>query len=135
MAPLYFNSTHNTLVNWIIRLLLSLLCWPKVILLSYWLKNCQWNKMFANTFRSIWTTKRLVCEKCLSVFSTDLFDSLLRFAFFYGSTIKLPVFLSSQNFSSFLTCLFYDYLTSFSFNMCIRVRIHKTSHENLKYFS
>ncbi len=34
MAHLYFNSTQNTSVNWIIRLLLSLLCWPKVILLS-----------------------------------------------------------------------------------------------------
>jgi hypothetical protein len=34
LAHLYFNSTQNTSVNWIIRLLLSLLCWPKVILLS-----------------------------------------------------------------------------------------------------
>ncbi len=34
MAPLYFSNTQNTSVNWIIRLLLSLLCWPKVILLS-----------------------------------------------------------------------------------------------------
>jgi len=33
MALLYFNSAQNTLVNWIIRLLLLLLCWPKVILL------------------------------------------------------------------------------------------------------
>ncbi len=31
---LYFNSAQNTSVNWIIRLLLALLCWPKVILLS-----------------------------------------------------------------------------------------------------
>jgi hypothetical protein len=31
---LYLNSIKNTLVNWIIRLLLSLLIWPKVILLS-----------------------------------------------------------------------------------------------------
>ncbi len=34
LAHLYLNSTQNTSVNWIIRLLLSLLCWPKVILLS-----------------------------------------------------------------------------------------------------
>jgi hypothetical protein len=34
MALLYFNSTQKTAVNWIIRLLLSLLRWPKVILLS-----------------------------------------------------------------------------------------------------
>ena len=34
LAPLYLNSTQNTLVNWIIGLLLSLQCWPKVILLS-----------------------------------------------------------------------------------------------------
>ena len=34
LVPLYLNSTQNTSVNWIIRLLLSLLCWPKVILLS-----------------------------------------------------------------------------------------------------
>ncbi len=34
MAPLWFNSTQNSLVNWIIWFLLSLLCWPKVILLS-----------------------------------------------------------------------------------------------------
>ncbi len=34
LAHLFLNSTQNTSVNWIIRLLLSLLCWPKVILLS-----------------------------------------------------------------------------------------------------
>ncbi len=34
LFPLYLNSTQKTLVNWIIRLLLSILCWPKVILLS-----------------------------------------------------------------------------------------------------
>ncbi len=34
LVPLYLNSTQNTLVNWIIRWLLSLLGWPKVILLS-----------------------------------------------------------------------------------------------------
>jgi len=34
MALLYLNSTQNTSVNWIIRLLLSLSCWSKVILLS-----------------------------------------------------------------------------------------------------
>ncbi len=34
LAHLYLNSTLNTSVNWIIRLLLSLFCWPKVILLS-----------------------------------------------------------------------------------------------------
>ena len=33
MVPLHYNSTQNTSVNWIIRLLLSILCWPKVILL------------------------------------------------------------------------------------------------------
>jgi hypothetical protein len=33
-AHLYIYSTQNTSVNWIIRLLLSLLCWLKVILLS-----------------------------------------------------------------------------------------------------
>ncbi len=33
-VPLYLNSTQNTSVNWISRLLLSFLCWPKVILLS-----------------------------------------------------------------------------------------------------
>jgi hypothetical protein len=32
LALLYNNSTQKTLVNWIIRLLLSLLCRPKVIL-------------------------------------------------------------------------------------------------------
>ena len=30
----YPNSAHKTSVNWIIRLMLSLLCWPKMILLS-----------------------------------------------------------------------------------------------------
>ncbi len=34
LAHWYLNSTQNTSVNWIIRLLLWLLCWPKVILLS-----------------------------------------------------------------------------------------------------
>ncbi len=34
VAHLYNNSTLNTSVNWIIRLMLSLLCRPKVILLS-----------------------------------------------------------------------------------------------------
>ena len=34
MVPLYLNSTQNMLVNWIIRQLLSILCWPKVIILS-----------------------------------------------------------------------------------------------------
>ncbi len=34
LAQLYINSAQNTLVNWIIRLLLSLWCRPKVILLS-----------------------------------------------------------------------------------------------------
>ncbi len=32
--PLYLNNDQNSSINWIIRLLLSLLCWPKVILLS-----------------------------------------------------------------------------------------------------
>ncbi len=43
LAHFYLNTTQNTSVNWIIRLLLSLLCWPKVILLSSGncaLKNC-----------------------------------------------------------------------------------------------
>ena len=36
LVPFYTNSTQKTSVNWIIRLILhvSLLCWPKVILLS-----------------------------------------------------------------------------------------------------
>ncbi len=34
LAQLYINSAQNTSVNWIIRLLLSLLCRSKVILLS-----------------------------------------------------------------------------------------------------
>ena len=34
LVPLYLNSTQKPSVNWIIRLMLSLLCWPKVILLS-----------------------------------------------------------------------------------------------------
>ncbi len=34
LALLYLNSTQMTSVNWIIRLLLSLLCYPKVILLT-----------------------------------------------------------------------------------------------------
>ncbi len=34
LAHLYLGSTQNTSVNWIIRLLLSLLCRPNVILLS-----------------------------------------------------------------------------------------------------
>ncbi len=34
LASLYINNTQNTSVNWIIRLLLSLLCGLKVILLS-----------------------------------------------------------------------------------------------------
>ncbi len=34
LTRLYFNSIQNTSVNWIIHLLLSLLFWPKVILLS-----------------------------------------------------------------------------------------------------
>ena len=33
-APSYKNNIQKTSFNWIIRLLLSLLCWPKVILLS-----------------------------------------------------------------------------------------------------
>ena len=32
LAPLYLNSSQNTQVNWIVRLLLSVLSWPKVIL-------------------------------------------------------------------------------------------------------
>ena len=34
LVPLYLNSAQKTSVNWIIWLLLSLLCWPKLILLS-----------------------------------------------------------------------------------------------------
>ncbi len=34
LASLYINKTQKTSVNWLIRLLLSLLYWPKVILLS-----------------------------------------------------------------------------------------------------
>ncbi len=34
LAQVYINRAQNTSVNWIIRLLLSLLCRPKVILLS-----------------------------------------------------------------------------------------------------
>ena len=34
LVSLYLNSTQNTSFNWIIWLLLSLLCWPEVILLS-----------------------------------------------------------------------------------------------------
>ncbi len=34
LAHLYHNSTQNTSVNWIIRLLVLLLCWTNVILLS-----------------------------------------------------------------------------------------------------
>jgi hypothetical protein len=34
LARLYIDRAQNTSVNWMIRLLLSLLCWPKVILLS-----------------------------------------------------------------------------------------------------
>jgi len=34
LVPLYINSTQNTSVNWISRLLLSFLGWPKAILLS-----------------------------------------------------------------------------------------------------
>ena len=34
LVPHYLNSTQNTSVNWIIRILLSLLYWPKVILLG-----------------------------------------------------------------------------------------------------
>ncbi len=34
LAHLYLNSKQNTSVNWIIRLMLSLLCWPKVIVIS-----------------------------------------------------------------------------------------------------
>ncbi len=39
-AQVYINRAQNTLVNWIIRLLLSLLCRPKVILLSG--GHCTW---------------------------------------------------------------------------------------------
>ncbi len=34
LAKLYINSAQNTLVNWIIQLLVSILCQPKVIPLS-----------------------------------------------------------------------------------------------------
>ena len=34
MVPIYMNSTQKTSVNWIIRVMSSLFCWPKVILLS-----------------------------------------------------------------------------------------------------
>ncbi len=34
LAQVYINRAQNTSVNWIIRLLLSLVWWPKVILLS-----------------------------------------------------------------------------------------------------
>ncbi len=40
LAHLYLISTQITSVNWIIRLLLSLLWWPKVILLSG--RHCSW---------------------------------------------------------------------------------------------
>ncbi len=43
-AHLYLNSTQNTSVNWIIRLLLSLFFWPKVILLSG--GHCSWRKIW-----------------------------------------------------------------------------------------
>jgi len=42
LAPLCLNSAQNTSVNRIIRLLLSLLCWPKVILLSGGHCNNMW---------------------------------------------------------------------------------------------
>ncbi len=44
LVPWYLNSTQNTMVNWVIRLLLSILYWPKVILLSGGL--CTWKPSF-----------------------------------------------------------------------------------------
>ncbi len=55
LAHLYLNSTQNTSVNWILRLLLSLLCWPKVIQLSG--GHCIWmNKTLQFQFFLICST-------------------------------------------------------------------------------
>ena len=62
MVPLNKNSTQKMLVDWIIRLFLSLLCWPKVILLS-------------GRHRIFFLTQKLVPKKLLLV--------VLLFAFFY----------------------------------------------------
>ncbi len=47
LAQLNISSAKNSSVNWIIRLLLSLLCWPKVILSS---GHCIVPKLFRSFF-------------------------------------------------------------------------------------
>ncbi len=51
LAQLYINSAQNSSVNWNIRLLLSLSCWPKVILLSG--GHCSTKISYTNFFISI----------------------------------------------------------------------------------
>ena len=50
LVPFYTNSTQKASVNWIIRLLLSLLYWPKVILLSG--GHCSCFESFLSCFTS-----------------------------------------------------------------------------------
>jgi len=74
LAPLYLNSTQNMSVNWIIRLSLSLFCWPKVILLSG--KHCSTSNNNRKVIQQLLFTilrlkKYLPLKNCFSNQITD----------------------------------------------------------------
>ncbi len=92
LALLHLNSTQTTSVNWIIRLLLSLLCWPKVILLSGGhCINFVWNKrVFLMTVIVI---TELNCKWLFLLIKVQHFHSLfytLANSWFLNNTSELP---------------------------------------------
>ncbi len=60
LAHLYHNRTQSSSVNWIIRFLLSLLRWPKVILLSG--GHCNSFLIFKLTFKTMRDEKKWMNE-------------------------------------------------------------------------
>ncbi len=78
LAQLYINSAQNTSVNWNIRLLLSLLCRPKVILLSggHYVKL-----FFSNAFAATLIMFTLEFSLCLNPMKRVLCERRVTMAF------------------------------------------------------
>ena len=92
-GPIIFNSTQNTSVNRIIRLLSSLLCWPKVILISCILREGY----------MILTISQNLNRRISTIFSTE--NSFVRIRIHgvvnskSGRNLKLPGWVSGKTHS------------------------------------
>ena len=102
-VPLYINSTQNSWFSWIVRLLLSLLCWPKTILLSSghcsqnrkYNVSSQWGHLYYNLLTIIGFTFAL----WLTLFN----KGLLRKYFLHSALKK---FCSKENQLCFKNCVY-----------------------------